>query len=62
MIEWIETGERSSKIVKNNGVAHLTGHVAEGDTNQERVRIYLDKIDALLIKAGSSRENMRVTI
>ena len=34
MIERIETGERSSKIVKHNGVAYLTGQVAEGETIQ----------------------------
>lgn len=63
MIERIETGERSSKIVKHNGVAYLTGQVCEGDTIQDQVRGCLDKIDALLIKAGSSREHMlRVTI
>lgn len=63
MIERIETGERSSKIVKHNGVAYITGQVGEGDTIQEQTRVCLDKIDALLIKAGSSRENMlRVTI
>lgn len=63
MIERIETGERSSKIVKHNGVVYLTGQVAEGDTIQEQTQACLDKIDALLIKAGSSREKMlRVTI
>lgn len=63
MIERIDTGERSSKIVKHNGVAYLTGQVAEGATIQEQVRTCLDKVDALLIKAGSSREKMlRVTI
>jgi enamine deaminase RidA (YjgF/YER057c/UK114 family) len=37
--------------------------VAEGDTIQEQVRLCLEKIDDLLVKAGSSRENMlRVTI
>lgn len=63
MIERIEPGERSSKIVKYNGVAYLTGQVAEGPTIQDQVRACLDKIDALLIEAGSSREKMlRVTI
>lgn len=63
MIERIDTGERSSKIVKHNGVAYLTGQVAEGETIQEQVRICLDKIDTLLEQAGSSREKMlRVTI
>ncbi len=63
MIERIETGVRSSKIVKHNGVAYLTGQVAEGETIQEQVTLCLEKIDALLVQAGSSREQMlRVTI
>lgn len=63
MIERIDVGARSSKIVKHNGVVYITGQVADGDTIQEQVQICLDKIDALLIKAGSSREKMlRVTI
>ena len=58
MIERIEAGVRSSKIVKHNGVAYLSGQVGEGETIQEQV-----KIDALLEQAGSSREQMlRVTI
>ncbi len=63
MIKRIESGARSSKIVKHNGVVYLTGQVAEGDTIQEQVQTCLDNIDALLIKAGSSREQMlRVTV
>ncbi len=63
VIERIETGTRSSKIVKHNGVAYLTGQVAEGDTIQEQVRACLENVDALLYRAGSSREDMlRVTI
>jgi len=63
MIERIEPGVRSSKIVKHNGVAYLTGQVGEGDTIQDQVRVCLDKVDALLMQAGSSREKMlRVTI
>ncbi|MEP1354841.1 MAG: RidA family protein [Tateyamaria sp.] len=63
MIERIDTGTRSSKIVKHNGVAYLTGQVAEGETIQEQVQACLDKIDALLAEAGSSRQDMlRVTI
>jgi enamine deaminase RidA (YjgF/YER057c/UK114 family) len=63
MIERIETGVRSSKIVKYNGIAYLTGQVAEGETIQEQVQTCLQNIDALLEKAGSSREKMlRVTI
>lgn len=63
MIERIDAGVRSSKIVKHNGVAYITGQVAEGDTIQDQVQTCLDKIDAALIQAGSSREQMlRVTI
>ncbi len=63
MIERIETGECSSKIVKHNGVAYLTGQVAEGDTIEIQVQTCLEKIDALLIKAGSSLKDMlRVTV
>ena len=63
MIERIDTGTRSSKVVKHNDVVYLTGQVAEGETIQEQVQTCLDNIDALLRQAGSSREDMlRVTI
>ena len=63
MIERIEPSERASKIVKHNGVAYLSGQVAEGETIQEQTQVCLDKIDALLVQAGSSREKMlRATI
>ena len=62
-IERIETGTRSSKIVKYNGVAYLTGQVAEGETIQDQVRSCLAHLATLLAKAGSSKEQMlRVTI
>ncbi len=63
MIERIDTTARASAIVKHNGVAYLAGQVAEGDTIQEQTQACLAKVDALLSKAGSSRENMlRATI
>ena len=63
MIERIDTGERSSKIVKHNGVVYLTGQVAEGETIQDQVRTCLHDIEELLARAGSSKEKMlRVTI
>ena len=63
MIERIETGARSSKIVKHNGVAYITGQVGEGPTIQAQTEECLSRVEALLIKAGSSREKMlRVTI
>ena len=58
MIERIETGTRSSEIVKHNGVVYLTGQVAEGDTIQDQARTCLQNIDTLLEKAGSSKENL----
>ena len=63
MIERIHISERSSKIVKHNAIAYLTGQVAEGDTIQEQVSKCLQKIETLLEEAGSSKEQMlRVTI
>lgn len=58
MIERIETSERMSKIVKHNGVAYLCGQVGEGATVTQQTRDCLSRIDALLEKAGSSREQM----
>ena len=58
MIERIDTNARSSKIVKYNGVAYLTGQVAEGDTIQDQVRTCLRQIETLLEMAGSSKENL----
>jgi len=60
MIERIETGARSSKIVKHNGTVYLTGQVCE-DTAQNitgQTQTTLAKVDALLKQAGSDRENM----
>ncbi len=58
MIERIETSARMSKIVKFNGVAYLCGQVGDGATVAEQTRDCLSRIDALLEKAGSSREQM----
>lgn len=63
MIERIETGARSSKIVKHGGVAYITGQVGEGETIQDQTAECLRRVETLLIKAGSSREKMlRATI
>ena len=63
MIKRIETGARSSKIVKHRGVAYITGQVGEGMTIQEQTAECLRRVDALLTQAGSSREQMlRATI
>ncbi|RLJ51703.1 enamine deaminase RidA (YjgF/YER057c/UK114 family) [Litoreibacter meonggei] len=58
MIERIDTSARMSKIVKHNGVAYLCGQVGEGATVAEQTRDCLSRVDALLTKAGSSREQM----
>lgn len=62
-IERIGTNERSSKIVKHNGVAYLTGQVGDGETITEQAIDCLGRVDALLTQAGSSREKMlRATV
>lgn len=58
MIERIETSQRMSKIVKLNGVAYLCGQVGEGATVSEQTRDCLSRVNALLEKSGSSREQM----
>ncbi|MFT4727317.1 MAG: enamine deaminase RidA (YjgF/YER057c/UK114 family) [Granulosicoccus sp.] len=63
MIERSGTSERASKIVKYNGVVYLSGQVGEGETITEQTIECLSRVDALLIEAGSSREQMlQVTI
>ena len=56
MIERIGTTPRASKVVKHNGVVYLSGQVAEGETIEIQVKTCLDKIDALLLEAGSTRK------
>lgn len=58
MIERIETGTRMSKIVKHNGTVYLCGQVGDGDTVAEQTRDCLSRVDALLLKAGASREHV----
>ena len=52
------TGERSSKIVKHNGVVYLSGQVGDGETITEQAHDCLGRVDALLAQAGSSREQL----
>ena len=62
-VERQKTDERSSKIVKHNGVVYLTGQVGDGDTIAEQANDCLGRVDALLKEAGSSREQMlRATV
>jgi len=57
-IERIKTNERSSKIVKHNGVVYLSGQVGDGETIVEQANDCLGRVDALLKEAGSSRERI----
>ncbi|WP_186399602.1 RidA family protein [Stappia sp. P2PMeth1] len=58
MIERIDVATRMSKIVKHNGVAYLCGQVGEGETVADQTRECLARVEALLERAGSSREKM----
>jgi enamine deaminase RidA (YjgF/YER057c/UK114 family) len=58
MIERMEVGARMSKIVKHNGVVYLCGQVGDGQTVAEQTWDCLSRVDALLDKAGSSKEKM----
>ncbi len=60
MIDRQETGQRMSRIVKHNGVIYLCGQVCK-DANEgirEQTTSMLEKVDALLEQAGSSRQHI----
>ena len=60
MIERLETKQRMSRIVKHNGTIYLCGQVCK-DANDDIVlqtQTMLDKVDELLIQAGSDRSHM----
>jgi enamine deaminase RidA (YjgF/YER057c/UK114 family) len=59
-IERLETKQRMSRIVKHNGTIYLCGQVAADATKDitEQTQTMLDKVDALLIQAGSDREHI----
>ena len=59
-IERIDRGPRMSQAVVHGDRVYLAGQVAD-DTSQDvagQTRQILDKIEALLAKAGSSKENI----
>jgi len=60
MIERLETKQRMSRIVKHNGTIYLCGQVCKDATQGivEQTSSMLDKVDELLIQAGSSREHI----
>ncbi|MFD1008459.1 MULTISPECIES: RidA family protein [Oceanisphaera] len=59
-IERQQVAKRMSRIVKHNGIVYLCGQVckdASKDITEQTVTM-LDKVDELLLSAGSSREHM----
>ena len=59
-IERLHISERMSSIVKYNGLVYLSGQVPKEATKDitEQTATMLDKVDELLLEAGSSREHM----
>jgi len=57
-IERFKTNERSSKIVKHNGVIYLSGQVGDGESIAEQAADCLGRVEALLTEAGSSKEQI----
>ncbi|MEJ6472889.1 RidA family protein [Pseudoalteromonas piscicida] len=60
MIERIDTKPRMSRIVKHNGTIYLCGQVCK-DAEQgikEQTETMLEKVDELLIQAGSDRKHI----
>lgn len=58
MIERHDTNQRMSQIVKHNGTVYLAGQVGSGDSVTAQTQDCLGRVDALLTKAGSSREKI----
>lgn len=59
-IERIQTKQRMSRIVIHHGTVYLCGQVCADATKDitEQTQTMLDKVDGLLIEAGSDREHM----
>ena len=59
-IERLETKQRMSRIVKHNGVIYLCGQVCADATQDitHQTQTMLDKVDNLLIQAGSDRKHI----
>jgi enamine deaminase RidA (YjgF/YER057c/UK114 family) len=60
MVERFAPGPRMSRVVKHSGVAHLAGMTAE-DASLDfagQIKQVLDKADAALALAGTSRSNL----
>jgi enamine deaminase RidA (YjgF/YER057c/UK114 family) len=59
-IERLETKARMSRIVKHNDTVYLCGQVCADATQNitEQTQTMLDKVEALLVEAGSSKQHM----
>ena len=59
-IERLETKPRMSRIVKHNGTVYLCGQVCADATQDitHQTQTMLDKVEALLTQAGSSKQHM----
>ncbi|MFC1798461.1 RidA family protein [Thermodesulfobacteriota bacterium] len=55
-----EVGQRMSRIVVHNGIIYLCGQVAKDDSHgiREQTQTMLEKVEALLEKAGSDKFNV----
>lgn len=58
MITRLQTSDRMSKIVKHNGTIYLCGQVGSGDGVTEQTQDCLNRVDNLLIEAGTDREHI----
>lgn len=58
MITRVDTSARMSKIVIHNATAYLCGQVGSGDDVRAQTQDCLARVDALLAKAGSSRDRI----
>lgn len=60
MIERQETKQRMSRIVKHNGTIYLCGQVCADATQgiTEQTQTMLDKVETLLLQAGSDKKHM----
>ena len=55
----IDSGARMSQAVVHNGVAYLAGQVgAEGSSVTEQTQAVLEKVDAVLAKAGTDKTKL----
>jgi enamine deaminase RidA (YjgF/YER057c/UK114 family) len=59
-IHRVETKQRMSRIVIHQGTVYLCGQVAADATKdiEEQTQTMLDKVDTLLLEAGSDRQHI----